>query len=56
MTTFTLDSITKKILENTNFSKTSSEAIAKFIIKDAHFSLEGAFFFQGDMIKKKKNL
>ena len=46
MTTFTLDSITKKILENTNFSKTSSEAIAKFIIKDAHFSLEGAFFFK----------
>ena len=44
MTTFTLDSITKIILEKTNFSKTSSEAIANFIIEDYCFTLEEDFF------------
>ncbi|WP_297207710.1 hypothetical protein [uncultured Brachyspira sp.] len=44
MTTFTLDSITKKILENTNFSKASSEVIANFIIEDDCFTLEEDFF------------
>ncbi|WP_028328980.1 hypothetical protein [Brachyspira alvinipulli] len=44
MTTFTLDSIAKKILENTNFSKNSSETIANFIIEDDCFTLEEDFF------------
>ncbi|PTY41502.1 hypothetical protein [Brachyspira hampsonii] len=47
MRTFTLDSITKIILEKTNFSKTSAKAIANYIsctIEEDCFTLEEGFF------------
>ncbi|MEI0593050.1 hypothetical protein R4K52_04485 [Brachyspira pilosicoli] len=54
MTTFTLDSITEKIFKNTKFSKSSSEAIANFIIEDDCFTLEEDFFSKVYDNKKKE--
>ncbi|OEJ15650.1 hypothetical protein BFL38_09260 [Brachyspira hampsonii] len=55
MTSFTLENVTKKILENSDFSKTSAIEIANFIAEDDCFMLEEDFF-RRVYYKEKKEL